>query len=207
MARVKICGINDPTSLDAAVDGAADWIGFVFFPPSPRYITPSRAQTLSIRHEGGPLRVGLFVNAVETVIAQALEDVRLDILQIYGPVDDLPSLRARFGLPVWRAVGVEVADDLPVTMRGADALLLEAKPPKAATRPGGNALSFDWSLTKKWHAPGPWLLAGGLDPDNVVDAIRQSGADAVDVSSGVERVKGVKDSALIRSFLRRARAA
>jgi phosphoribosylanthranilate isomerase len=117
----------------------------------------------------------------------------------------LPALRSRFGHPVWRPVGVATAGDLPLELGSADALLLEAKPPADATRPGGNAVSFDWTLTRNWHPPGPWLLAGGLDPGNVADAIRLSGAEAVDVSSGVERAKGIKDPGLIRAFIRNAR--
>jgi phosphoribosylanthranilate isomerase len=101
---------------------------------------------------------------------------------------------------------VATAHDLPTSLEGADALLVEAKPPPEATRPGGNAARFDWTLTRPWHVPGQWLLAGGLDPDNVADAIRLSGAEAVDVSSGVERAKGVKDPALIQAFIRHARA-
>jgi phosphoribosylanthranilate isomerase len=205
MVRVKICGINDPGSIDAVVEGGADWIGFNFFPPSPRYVTPARARELAARHKDGPLRVGLFVSPTETMIAEALAEVRLDILQLYGAGEDLPALRTRFGLPIWRAIGVAVAADLPTHLESADALLLEAKPPPEATRPGGNAIRFDWTLTQAWRAPGPWLLAGGLDPGNVAEAIRLSGTSAVDVSSGVERAKGVKDPALIHAFIRNAR--
>src|ERR1700722_4453113 len=205
MVRVKICGVNEPAAIDAAVEGGADWIGFNFSPPSPRYGTPLRARDLAARHKGGPPRVGLFVNPTEAMIAEVLVDVPLDILQLYGAGDMLPGLRARFGLPVWCPVGVASAADLPLGLEGADALLLEAKPPPDATRPGGNAVRFDWTLTRGWRAPGPWLLAGGLDPGNVADAIRQSGAETVDVSSGVEREKGVKDPALIDAFIRNAR--
>jgi phosphoribosylanthranilate isomerase len=205
MVRVKICGINDPVSIDAAVEAGADWTGFNFFPPSPRYVMPARARELAARHKDGPLRVGLFVNPTETMIAEALAEVRLDILQLYGAGETLHALRTRFGLPIWRAVGVAVAADLPTDLASADALLLEAKPPPEATRPGGNAVRFDWTLTQAWRAPGPWLLAGGLDPGNVAEAIRLSGTSAVDVSSGVERAKGVKDPALIRAFIRNAR--
>jgi phosphoribosylanthranilate isomerase len=205
MTRVKICGINDPAALDAAVEGGADWIGFVFFPPSPRYVTPSQASDLAARRPDGPTRVGLFVNPTDSMIAEALAEIRLDVLQLYGAGADLPRLRSRFGLPVWQAVAVSGAADLPGTMDGADALLLEPKPPKGATRPGGNAVRFDWTLTRGWEAPGPWLLAGGLDPANVAEAVRLSGAAAVDVSSGVERTKGVKDPALIQAFIRNAR--
>ena len=207
MARVKICGINSAAAIDAAVEAGADWIGFVFFPPSPRYVTPPLARDLSARHKGGPPRVGLFVNPTEAMIADVLAEAHLDILQLYGAGEQLVSLRARFGLPVWRAVGVGVAADLPLALDGADALLLESMPPPKATRPGGNATQFDWALTKCWRTPGPWLLAGGLDPGNVAAAIRLSGATAVDVSSGVERAKGIKDPELIHAFIRNARAA
>jgi phosphoribosylanthranilate isomerase len=206
MVRVKICGINDPAAMDAAVEGGADWIGFNFFPPSPRHVTPSRARDLAMRHKDGPPRVGLFVNPTAAAVAEVLAEVPLDVLQLYGAGEDLPYLRARFGRQVWRAVGVAAAADLPLALEGADALLLEAKPPPDATHPGGNAVRFDWTLTKGWSAPGPWLLAGGLDPGNVADAIRLSGTEAVDVSSGVERAKGIKDPALIHAFIRNARA-
>lgn len=204
--RVKICGLNDPVAFDTAIEAGADWVGFVFFPPSPRYVTPATAAALSARRAGGAPRVGLFVNPTEAAIAAVLAEVRLDILQLYGPIDDLPGLRARFGLPVWRAVGIETENDLPRDDLGADALVLEAKPPPAATRPGGNARTFDWSLLRGWQATAPWILAGGLTPDNVAEAIRATGATAVDVSSGVESARGVKDPALIRSFIARARA-
>jgi phosphoribosylanthranilate isomerase len=205
MIRVKICGINSEAAIDAAVEGAADWIGLNFFPPSPRYVPPARARELAARHRDGPPVVGLFVNPTAAGIEEVLDEVGLDMLQIYGVPDDLPALRARFGLPIWRPVGVAAADDLPVAMHGADTLLLEAKPPPEATRPGGNALRFDWTLTRRWRAPGPWVLAGGLNPDNVAEAIRLSGAEVVDVSSGVEREKGVKDPGLIEAFIRNAR--
>jgi len=204
--RVKICGINDPAAFDTAIAAGADWIGFVFFPPSPRFITPRAAAALSARHPGGPARVGLFVDPVPDAIAAALDVAPLDILQLYGRIDDLPALRTRFGLPVWRAVGIDRAEDLPRDDFGADVLLLEAKPPPEATRPGGNARSFDWSLLKDWRAPAPWILAGGLTPGSVAAAIRDTGATAVDVSSGVEQRRGVKDPALIRGFIANAKA-
>jgi phosphoribosylanthranilate isomerase len=205
LVRVKICGLNDPASIDAAVEAGADWIGFNFFATSPLYVTALRARRLAERHSDGPRRVGLFVDPTEAGIAEVLAEVRLDILQLYGAEDVLPHLRARFGLPIWRAVGVATAADLPMALEGADALLVEAKPPPGATRPGGNAVRFDWTLTENWSAPGPWLLAGGLNPGNVAEAIRLSGANAVDVSSGVERTKGIKDPALIYEFIRNAR--
>ena len=206
MTQVKICGINDPVAFDTAIEAGADWIGFNFFPPSPRFVTPAQAAALSARSAGGPLRVGLFVAPTPDAIGETLEAVRLDVLQLYGALD-LSGLRERFGLPVWHALGIASEQDLPVSSGGADRLVLEAKAPPDATRPGGNAISFDWSLLHGWQAPAPWILAGGLTADNVAEAIRTTGATAVDVSSGVERERGVKDSALIRAFIANARAA
>jgi len=203
--RIKICGINSPEAFDAALEAGADWLGFAFFPPSPRFVTPAAAAALSVRHPGGPLRVGLFVDPTAEAIADVLATMRLDILQLYGTVD-APALRARFGRTIWHAVGIETAADLPRDAAGADALVLEAKPPRNATRPGGNATSFDWSLLRGWASPAPWILAGGLTRDNVAQAIRATGATAVDVSSGVESKRGVKDPALIRTFIANARA-
>jgi phosphoribosylanthranilate isomerase len=207
MTRVKICGINDPVAFDTAVEAGADWIGFVFFPPSPRHVTPDAAAALSGRSAGGPPRIGLFVDpdiaAIETVLAR----VRLDGLQVYGASDRLRAIRSRFGIEVWRAVGVGAAADLPVDAMGADRLVIEAKPPTGADRPGGNATAFDWSIMQGWAAPAPWILAGGLTPGNVGEAIRATGAAAVDVSSGVEISRGVKHPALVRAFVGAAKAA
>jgi len=209
--RVKICGVNSPAALDAAVAAGADWIGFVFFPLSPRALTAEEAASLSARapapDRGGPRRVGLFVDPTEAVVAAALGALRLDILQLHADASRVVALRARFGLPVWRALGVASAADLPMRMDGADAFLLDAKPPPTAARPGGNAQAFDWSALAGWVAPGPWVLAGGLTPENVAGAVRATGASAVDVSSGVERAPGVKDPALIRAFIHAARTA
>jgi phosphoribosylanthranilate isomerase len=205
MTQVKICGINDPAAFDAALEAGADWVGFNFFPPSPRFVTPARAAELSGRSPGGALRVGLFVDPTPDAIAKTLETVRLDVLQLYG-VSDLAGLRERFGLPLWQAMGIAGAHDLPALSGGADRLVLEAKAPPGATRPGGNATSFDWSLMTGWRAPAPWILAGGLTADNVAEAIRITGATAVDVSSGVESARGVKDPALIRAFIANARS-
>lgn len=202
--RVKICGINDPAAFDTAVSAGADYVGFVFFPPSPRHVTPAQAAALSHRHAGGPLRVGLFVDPTMEAVAAAVDSVRLDVLQLYGRID-VAALRARFGLTLWRAAGIDTAADLPRESGGADALVLEAKPPLDATRPGGNAMRFDWSVLRRWTPPVPWILAGGLTPDNVAEAIRATGAATVDVSSGVERSRGVKDTALIRTFIANAR--
>lgn len=206
-ARVKICGVNDPAAFDAAVEAGADWVGFVFFPGSPRYVTADRAAGLSGRAAGGPRRVGLFVDPSDDAVEAALGALRLDALQLYASAARAAALRARFGVPVWRALGIATASDLPTNAQGVDALVLEAKAPPDASRPGGNAARFDWSVLRDWTAPAPWLLAGGLDPENVGGAIRVTGAPGVDVSSGVERAPGEKDPALIRAFIAAARVA
>ena len=207
MIRVKVCGIASAEGFDAAVAAGADWIGFVFFPASPRAVTPAQAAELSARHAGGPQRVGLFVEPRDDDVAAALAAVPFDALQLYVDAPRAAALRARFGVPVWRAVGIASPADLPATTEGADGFVIEPKPPPGATRPGGNAVALDWSLTAGWHAPAPWLLAGGLTVENVAAAIRASGAAAVDVSSGVERARGVKDAGLIAAFVAAAKAA
>lgn len=202
--RVKICGINSPAALDAAADAGADWIGYVFFPRSPRAVTPEQAAALD-RHRRGPGRVGLFVDPRDDDVAQVLAALPLDVLQVHADAERAAALRSRFGIPVWHIVGVGTAADLPVAAPGVDGLLLDSKPPPGATRPGGNALAFDWAFLRGWAAPLPWLLAGGLTPGNVAEAVRVSGALAVDVSSGVERTRGVKDAGLIRAFMQAVR--
>ena len=205
--RIKICGLNDAAGFDAAVAAGADWVGFVFFPASPRHVTPAQAAALSARHGGGPLRVGLFVDPADADVAAALGELKLDVLQLYVPPARAAELRQRFALPVWRAVAVADAAGLPRVAEGVDGYIVEPKPPPGATRPGGNAVSLEWPMLSGWQAPHPWLLAGGLTPDNVADAIRASGATAVDVSSGVERARGVKHPALIHAFVAAARSA
>ncbi len=202
--EIKICGIRDPVALDAAVAAGADWVGLVFFPPSPRWVTPAEAALLSARAPSGVGRVGLFVEPTAADIEAVLREVRLDALQVYADAHRIAGLRACFGLPVWHAFGVGTAADLPTEAAG-DRLVLEAKPPPEASRPGGNAARFDWSVLRGWQAPAPWLLAGGLTAANVGRALQETGAPAVDVSSGVESARGVKDPALIRAFIAAAR--
>jgi phosphoribosylanthranilate isomerase len=202
---VKICGINDPTAFDAAVQAGVDWVGFVFYPPSPRSLTPEAAASLSARVSGGPGRIGLFVDPADALVEAVLRALRLDALQVYAGPDRVAELAKQFRLPVWQALGIETEADLPATAGAAERLVLEAKPPAEATRPGGNAARFDWSVLRGWRAPAPWSLAGGLTPENVAAAIRSTGATAVDVSSGVEHRPGLKDPALIRAFVAAAR--
>ena len=202
---VKICGIKSDVAFDAAVAARADWIGFNFFPPSPRFVTPAQAATLSAR-ASGPLLVGLLVEPTDDDVQAALAALPLDTLQLYTSARRAAELRARFAIPVWRPVSIATCDDLPGAEPGIDGHLIEAKAPPGANRPGGNASRFDWSLTSGWQASLPWLLAGGLTPANVAEAIATSGARAVDVSSGVERTTGVKDPALIAAFVAAAKA-
>ena len=204
---MKICGVNSAAAFDAAMTAGAEWIGFNFFPASPRYVTPDQAAALAARQPGGPGRVGLFVDPTDATVAAALAALRLDALQLYVGSERAAAVRTRFGVPVWRPVGVADAASLPTTGEGADALVLEARPPADATRPGGNATRFDWSVLAGWRAPVPWVLAGGLTAANVAAAIHATGATAVDVSSGVESAPGVKDPALIHRFVEAARAA
>lgn len=208
--EVKICGIRDAEGLDAAVAAGADLVGFVFFPPSPRAVTPAEAGALSARHAGGPLRVGLFVDPGDDEIAAALAGVSLGLIQLHG--EETPAraaaIRARFGVPVMKALGIgEEADFAPVAAFApvVDRFLFDARPPPGGPLPGGNAQPFEWRLMAGRAIPRPWLLAGGLTPDNVAEAIRTAGAPGVDVSSGVERARGVKDPALIRAFIAAAK--
>lgn len=204
---VKICGIRDRAALSAAMEADADWVGFVFFPPSPRFVSIEEAAALAKATRSGVGRIGLFVEPRDDEIEAVLDAVRLDALQIYASAERAASIRARFGRPVWRAVGVAMAGDLPLADVHADRLVIEAKPPAGSRRPGGNAAHFDWKILAGWRAPAPWILAGGLTPRNVVEAIRTTGATTVDVSSGVERAAGIKDPALIHDFVKAARSA
>jgi len=203
--RVKICGINSEDAFDAALEAGADWVGFVFFARSPRCVTPAQAAALSARHPGGPPRVALFVEPPDAAIEEALNSLSLNILQIYAPPPRIAEIAARFGLPVWRSLAVTRLEDLPTQCAPAAALLVEPAPPAGSTRPGGNAVSLDWVMLRPWRPVFPWLLAGGLRPDNVARAIAQSGATAVDVSSGVESAPGRKSPELIRAFVREAK--
>jgi phosphoribosylanthranilate isomerase len=205
----KICGINDAAAMAAAAAAGADLVGFVFFPPSPRAVTPAGAAAIA---QPGPATVGLFVDPTEDEIAAVLAALPLDVIQLHG--EETPArcaaIRARFGLPVMKALGIASAADLGALADYApvvDRFLLDAKAPPGAPLPGGNAAPFDWTLTAGRAIPRPWLLAGGLTPENVGQAIAVSGAPGVDVSSGVERARGVKDPARIAAFVGAARAA
>ncbi len=204
--QVKICGIKDAEAADAACEAGATMLGFVFFPPSPRAIGPEWAGALITRLPEEVTPVGLFVDADDDTIARVLELAPLKLLQLHGKEspERCATVRARFGLPVMKALGIATAADIDALAGYApavDRFLLDAKPPEGgAALPGGNAARFDWSLLAGRAVPRPWLLAGGLTPDNVAAAIRETGTPGVDVSSGVERARGVKDVGLIRAF-------
>ncbi len=193
--------------MDAVAESGAEWVGFNFFPPSPRFVTHAVAAALSGRHPDGPRPVVLLVDPSDDDVAAALAAIPLAGLQVHASLDRAAAIQARFSVPVWHAVGVAAAADLPSAAAGVSRLLLDRKAPPGAALPGGNAEAFDWSVLRGWPAPAPWVLAGGLTPGTVGDAIRQTCALAVDVSSGVERARGIKDPELIRAFVAAVRAA
>jgi phosphoribosylanthranilate isomerase len=201
---VKICGINSPDAFDAAVDSGADFIGFLFYPPSPRVVTADMAATLSARTEGGPRRVGLFVAPSLDDVQAVLAVVKLDAVQVYAPAPAIAALRAALPVPVWRQAGVAETADLPAPDE-ADGFILEAKPPAGATRPGGNAVVADWNVLRGFNTTRTWLVAGGLTAANVGEALRRTAAPGADVSSGVERAPGLKDATLIARFCQAVR--
>ena len=206
---VKICGLTDEEAMDAAIEAGADYLGLVFFAKSPRFIAPDRAAELTQFIEGVGL-VGLFVDADDAFLDEVLGHVRLDLLQFHGTEtpERIEAIRREFAVPVMKVIAVESAADLAKAepfFAVADRLLFDAKPPLGVDRPGGNAVSFDWTILAGYKPPLPWMLAGGLTPANVAEAIRISGAPAVDVSSGVESAPGVKDTAKIAAFIKAAK--
>lgn len=209
---VKICGLKDARSLVAAVEAGAAFTGFVFFRRSPRYVTAEAAGVLVNVLPRSVTAVGLFVNPTDAELETVLSHARLGMIQLHGheTPERVDKVRLLSGLPVIKAVGVSTARDVLAAKAyedHADWLLFDAKPPKDATRPGGNALAFDWTLLKTYAGKTPWMLAGGLTRANVAAAVKASGARAVDVSSGVEIAPGVKSPTKIRAFLKTALAA
>ena len=207
---VKICGLSSPDDVDAAVGAGADMVGFVFFPPSPRSLTVETAAALAPRVPYDVTRVALSVDADDAFLQAIVLQVGPDMMQLHGDEtpDRVTEIRNRYGLPVMKAVAISGPEDVKRAYDYgvvADQLLFDARPPQGADRPGGNALVFDWSLiaSKNWGVP--WVLAGGLTPKNVVEAIAASGASAVDVSSGVENAAGAKDAKKISAFIKAAK--
>lgn len=209
--KVKICGLTDPADIPAAILAGASYVGFVFFPKSPRHLVLEDAAFMATAVPVGIMKVALTVDADDAMLDALTQQVPLDMLQLHGSEtpERVAEVKARYGLPVMKAVGVSDADDLPQLEtygRVADQLLVDAKPPKGADRPGGNALAFDWNLIAGHRWPVPWMLAGGLTPDNAAQAVRLTGARQLDVSSGVESAEGVKDGALMRAFVEAAQS-
>ena len=203
---VKICGLTQTSDVHAVAQAGAVYCGFVFFPKSPRNVSFQQAAAMAVEAPIGLAKVALTVNADDAFLDALTAAVPLDMLQLHG--NETPArvqeVKARYGLPVMKAVGVADATDLPVLddyMKVADQILVDAKPPKNADLPGGNGLTFDWRLIagRRWAVP--WMLAGGLTAENVAEAIRMTGARQIDLSSGVESRPGVKDAAMIDGFM------
>lgn len=207
--RVKICGLRTPGDVAAVAAAGAAYAGFNFFPKSPRYVTPETARALALAAPEGLCKVALVVDAEDALLDRIIAEVPLDMLQLHGHEGParVAEVKARYGLPVMKVLGVAAEEDLAPLLDYqlvADQILIDAKAPKGAVLPGGNGLTFDWRLLvgRKWLKP--WMLAGGLTPDNVGRAIQLTGARQVDVASGVESAPGVKDAARIAAFVEAA---
>ncbi len=206
MVAVKICGLNTADSVTAAVQAGARYLGFNFFQKSPRYVNISQARKLALLVPPEICKVALSVDPTDEFLDAIMADVPIDMLQLHGheTPERVLEIKKRYGLPVMKVVGVADARDLAAIdryMRVSDQILVDAKPPKDAELPGGNGISFDWRLIagRRWACP--WMLAGGLAPQNVAEAVRLTGARQVDVSSGVEAAPGVKDNDRIAAFI------
>ena len=211
MTPIKFCGLSTPETVDAAVDAGAAFIGFNFFAPSPRHVSPAVAATLIARMPAGVGRVAVLVDADDALI-DAVIAAGIDTLQLHGheTPQRLASVRARTGLPVWRATGVATRADITAAIAAAgpaDRLLLDAKAPKGASLPGGNGVGFDWHLLGGAALPPGWGLAGGLCAANVAGALAVVHPGLVDVSSGIEDQPGVKSVSMIRDFASAVRGA
>lgn len=208
---VKICGLRSAEDVAAAVSAGARYLGFNFFARSPRSVTPNAARALALEVPPGVAKVALVVDATDATLDTLTRTVPLDMLQLHGAEspERLAEVRARYGLPVMKCLGIAGPDDLDAIDRYAtvaDQLLLDAKPPEGAVLPGGNGLAFDWRLLagrQFWTRP--WMLAGGLTPENVAEAVRHTGAVQVDVASGVESAPGIKDAGKMAAFCAAAR--
>ncbi len=209
---VKICGLSTRETLDVALDEAADMVGFVFFPPSPRHLKLDVARVLGEAVKGRAAKVALTVDADDATLAAIVEALQPDLLQLHGheSAARLADIKRKFALPVMKALPVATSGDLAILAdyRGvADRILFDARPPREATRPGGLGAAFDWHVLENIDLALPFMVSGGLHAGNVAEAVRITRAGGVDVSSGVERATGVKDPEMIRAFIRAARAA
>jgi phosphoribosylanthranilate isomerase len=208
---VKICGLSTPETIEAAVAGGADYVGFVFYPKSPRHVTADRAADLVRLVPRTIRRCGLFVDPDDGLLDALLKSVPLDLLQLHGnePPERCAALRERFRRPVMKAISIATAEDVARAeswIGAVDLLLFDAKPPpRPDALPGGNGLPFDWRLLAGRSWPVPWMLSGGLNAGNLRDAVRTTQAPMVDVSSGVEDSPGIKNTGMIREFLAAAK--
>jgi phosphoribosylanthranilate isomerase len=207
---VKICGLKTPDTLDVALGAGADMVGFVFFPPSPRNLGIEAARALGEQVQGRAKKVALSVDATDSELDRVIEALKPDMLQLHGneTPERIVAVRSRFRLPVMKALPIEQKSDLaPVRSyeKVADWILFDGRAPREATRPGGLGKTFDWGLLENLDLKIPFMLSGGLDAGNVAEALRNTRAPAVDVSSGVERAPGEKDAEKIRAFIRAAR--
>jgi phosphoribosylanthranilate isomerase len=208
--QVKICGLKTEAALEAALAHGADYVGLVFFPPSPRSIDPEKAKPLAVKARGRAKVVALLVDPEDALIEAVVKLVEPDMLQLHGEetAERAVAIRRRWNLPVIKAIKVATANDarLALNYRAmVDYILFDARPPEGATRPGGHGAAFDWTVLNGVKEHVPYILSGGLTPDNVADAIRDTRAPIVDVSSGVESSPGEKDLALIQRFLQAAK--
>ena len=206
---VKICGLKTPETIEAAVQAGARYVGFVFFPPSPRAVTPQQAAELAASVPPGVAKVGLVVAPDDALLDEIARAAPLDMIQVHKVHDPkrIAEIGARVGLPVIAAAPIASAADVDAALHlagPAQIVLFDAKPAEDSTLPGGNGVSFDWRLLSTRRIPKPWMLAGGLTPDNVAEAIALTGAKQVDVSSGVESAPGIKDAQKIAAFIRNA---
>ena len=210
---VKICGLSTEETVAAAVEAGADLVGFVFYPPSPRAVTPERVARLALGVPRTIAKVGLFVDPDDALLDRALSQAGLDVIQLHGhePPGRVAQIRERFRRPVMKAIKIGTAEDVAAAERylaAADRLLFDAQPPKRpGALPGGNGEPFDWTLLADRTWPLPWMLSGGLTVENVAEAVRITRTPAVDVSSGVEVSPGIKDMGLIRDFIAAAKRA
>jgi len=212
MAQSKICGLSTPEAVARALEGGAAYIGFIFFPKSPRNITADAAARLANPVRGRANVVAVTVDASDADLDTIVQTLKPDLIQLHGreTPNRAADIRARTGVGVVRAISVSDASDIDAAAAfdgAADHLMFDTKAPVNAELPGGNGASFDWTLLNGRRFSRPWFLAGGLDPWNVEDAVRASGAPLVDVSSGVERGPGLKDPDLISAFLNAVRRA
>jgi phosphoribosylanthranilate isomerase len=208
---VKICGLSTRETLDAALEAGADMVGFVFFPPSPRHLSLEKARELGKQAKGRAIRVALSVDADDAMLANIVDALQPDILQLHGKetVARVRDIKQKFALRVMKAIAVETPADLaglPGYAAVADHILFDARAPKQATRPGGLGATFDWHVLENLDLKIPFMVSGGLHAGNVAEAVRVTRAGGVDVSSGVESAPGIKDPDMIRAFVRAARA-